>query len=1134
MKNFNPFHSPSRDWRKTLFHMKLTAVVLLCSVGALTASPTFSQTTRLDVSYRGTSLVSVLEDLQTRTGYYFVYFDGVVPGDVTVTASLSDASLEEVLAEVLTRNGLTYRINNSVIGIGKADEHARQQPAATRVTGTVVDERGRPVSGASVMVAGFATGTTSDPRGRFEITLPAGHNTLEVSYIGMATQRVEFSGQTHLTVTMTEASVEISDIVVTGMFERRKEGFAGSATIVGGDRIRQLGAGNPLRALGMIDPSFTIGTSNLSGSNPNAVSDYQMRGSASIGNYESYDASVLRGDLNSRPNQPLFVLDGIIGVDVTAIMDIDPEQIASITMLKDAAATVIYGSDAANGVVVVETLKPEAGRLKVTYNGKYGITWPDLNGYDLANAAEKLEIEKRAGYPETASTDPTAVWNYYNEIEKEVLRGVNTDWLAIPVRTVGTHRHAINFEGGDETLRYKIHLGANFSPGVMKQTGLDGQSGRVDLHYRTGKFQIINQTLLDYSKGRRESNYGSFSQYALMNPYYTPYDENGNLKRILDPQSLYIGEYNKRTFNPVYNTLYNMRNEFREFRVQEQLKLQWRPVEALRFDMDFMIAKTKGNTDVFKPSHHTDFALTTRPEEKGSYVQGRNDRDEWRLSLTASWNKLLGERHMLSAFGRWEINQRDAFRSSIEMTGFPNDKLSEIFTGTTYKSISGEQSMTRSVGAVFTGNYSYDRRYAADVSVRADAASQFGRDNRMAPFWSVGAKWSAHNEKFMSGAGFIDELILRASIGTTGSQDFNPWQSLQTYTFGNTMSSYTGSDVVGATLLALGNPDLKWQQTITRNLALDFTLWDGLFGARLEVYDRLTKNALLDFSLPPSVGFSTVKENLGEISNKGCEATVRFMPWRNTAQRAYWTLTLNGAYNRSTIEKISDAMKNMNDNIYSNADSDLTRPLPQYVDGMSSTAIWGVRSLGIDPQTGDEIYITRGGGYTTAWSAADRVIIGERRPDLSGNIISTLSWRDLTLTISAGYTFGGQIYNQTLADKVENANLRLNVDRRVLTGRWSQPGDVSPFKGLNGSDTRARTNATSRFVMDNNELRLSSVNLAYRLSSENYKFLRGIGMGSATVALYCEDVARLSTVRMERGINYPFARTVSMSLNLAF
>ncbi len=1000
-------------------------------------------------------------------------------------------------------------------------------------TGTVSDFAGIPIMGVSVEVKGTRNGTTTDGNGHFQLRVAEGA-TLVFSYVGMTTTEVVFTGQPRIDIKLEEMALTTREVVVTGIFERNKEGFTGSATTISGDQIRQLSSGNVLRALSMVDPSFQITTSNLAGSNPSAVPTYQMRGSSNMGDYAMDDVVVLRGDVKTRPNQPLFVLDGIIGVDATEVMDLDPEQIESITMLKDAAATVIYGSEAANGVVVVETRKPEPGQLRVTYNGKYGITWPDLSDYNLASAADKLEIEKRAGYPYEISQDPTAILNYYNEIEKEVLRGVNTDWLAIPVRTVGTHRHGITFEGGDPSLTYKINLGANFAPGVMKDTGLNGQSGRVDLNYRWGKIQIVNQTLLDYSKGQRESNYGSFAQYAQMNPYYTPYDANGGIKRILDPQNLYIGEYDDPTYNPVYNTMFDQLNEYTDLKIQQSLKLQYRPTNALRFDLDFLISKKKGTVDIFKPASLTEFPVTAKPEDKGRYTQEHNDEDEYRVMLTGSWNKLIRGKHMLSAYAMATVNEKRFYYSSLTMKGFTGSQISEVFMGQTYDMISGDESVTRSLGAVFTGNYAYDQRYAADFSVRADASSQFGTENRMAPFWSAGVRWNAHNEKFIENAKFIDELILRASIGTTGSQDFNPWQALQTYTYGNTLTSYTGSDVTGAVLYALGNPHLKWQQTMEKNLALDFTLWDGFFGARIEVYDKRTKNTLLDYSLPPSVGFTTVKENLGEISNKGYEITARFMPWRNVANRAYWTLSLNGGYNKSTIEKISEAMKALNDDIYANDASDLTKPLPQYVDGMSTTAIWGVESAGIDPQTGDEILVGRDGRYTNEWNAADRVKIGDKRPDFTGNITNTVSWRDLTLTVNAAYTFGGQIYNQTLADKIENANLRLNVDRRVLSDRWVEPGDVAKFKGINGSDQRARTNTTSRFVMKNNEFRITAVNLSYRLSADEYDFVRNTGMRYITVGVFCEDVARFSTVRMERGITYPFARTISMSLNLGF
>jgi TonB-linked SusC/RagA family outer membrane protein len=819
-------------------------------------------------------------------------------------------------------------------------------------------------------------------------------------------------------------------------------------------------------------------------------------------------------------------------------MDLDPEQIESITLLKDAAATVIYGSEAANGVVVVETKKPIPGRLRVTYNNRTGIVWADFSGYNLASARQKLDIEYLAGYPyETPPGDNlTEMRDYYNALERDVQGGINTDWLRIPVRTVVTQRHGINFEGGDQALRYKIHLGANFAPGVMKGTDLTGQTGRIDLHYLRGKFQIVNQTLLDFSRGNRMSNYGDFSDYSLMNPYLTPWDEYGNIRRILDPQSLNIGGYGRGTptLNPLYNTLYDLRNEFTELRMTESIRLEYRPINALRMDLDFTMTKGVGGTELFKPAQHNDYFSTIGPENRGSYSYTTSRNNSYRVSLTSSYHKLSDKVHLVSLFGRYTISERDLYNSTLRMTGFPNDKLSEIFMGTKYQNVSGAGSMSRALGLVFTGNYAYKQRYVADLSMRTDASSQFGRNNRYAPFWSAGVRWNGHNEDFVKQYTFFDEFIIRGSVGTTGSQDFQSWQALQTYSYNGHMTHYTGSDVVGTSLLALGNPNLKWQVTMNYNLGMDFTMFKGFFGARVEVYHKLTQNTLLDYTLAPSVGFNTIKENLGKISNKGYEFSARFMPWKNNAKRAFWNIVITGAHNKSTIEDIQDVLQARNEEIYS--ETDLTKPLPQYVNGASNTAIWGLKSAGIDPHTGEELFYTRDGTTTTEWDPRHRMIIGDRRATLAGSITSTFAYKNFNATLGSNYTMGGDIYNQTLADKVENANLRKNVDARVLTAnRWQFPGqENAQFKALDGSESRERTRVTSRFIELNNELRLTSLSLTYRLGAEEYQFVKRLGMSSASFGVFFEDVLRLSTVQREYGIYFPFARTISLTLNVAF
>ena len=1015
------------------------------------------------------------------------------------------------------------------------------------VTGIVTDAlTGEPLIGVNIVERGAypfnATATNID--GEFSLWVRNLSATLIVTSIGFNTAYIGVSDRTIIDIELHEATTEIDAVIVTGIFNRREPGFSGSAITVDREQILNLTASNPLRALEALAPGFSMVASNLSGSNPNAIPDFTVRGNASVGDFSPADAEFMRGDFATRTNQPLFVLDGIIGVSPTTIMDLDPEQIESITLLQDAAATAIYGSEAANGVVVITTRTPQAGRLRITYSGNFGIIWPDLSVYNLTNAAEKFEVEMRAGFLNTPPTpgNETAVRDRYNAIRRDILRGVNTDWLAQPLRSVLSHRHALNFEGGGQELRYNIRLGTNFSPGVIKGTGINAQSGSVDIHYRFNRFTIINQVFFNYSRGDRSSHWGHFSTYATLNPYFAPFDENGNIRRILDPQNLGIGaptgpEQSRPTLNPLYNTLYNFRDEFTELQIRENFRLQYRPTDALRLDLDFQLSHIVGTTSTFIPSHHNAFFFTPQPELRGSFTEQNSNSTDYRLSLTANYNRLFNNAHLISLHGRYTLNQRDRYNSSLQMLGFPNDQLSEIFLGTTFNRVSGAETRTRSLGFVFTGAYSYRDRYAADVSVRVDAASQFGANNRYAPFWSTGVRWNAHNEDFFRSrmGGIFNQFILRTSIGMVGSQDFSPWQALQTYTFAGTTHPYTSSHVVGATLLALGNPDLRWQQTLNQNVALDFSMFNDLFGARFEVYNRVTRNTLLDFSLAPSVGFNTVKENAGEISNRGYEFSVRVMPYRNIARRISWMVQVTGAYNRSTIERISEALERRNAEVFADASArDLTRPLPQFVPGMSTTAIWGMQSVGVDPQTGVEVFQTRGGDHTTVWHPRDLVVIGDRAPTLRGRLNSTFMFRDLTVTLSGAYSFGGDVYNQTLADRVENADLRNNVDRRVLTERWLEPGDVARFVGINGAINRPQTRTTSRFVMRENMFQVAAINATYRMSASDFDFLRQLGVSTAMIGVFSEDIFRLSTIKMERGIHFPFARSISMSLNLTF
>lgn len=1135
-------------YRKILLTMKLTLFLVCAFIFNLHAAVE-AQVQKVSLKLENVSVAEAIQQLKKQTKMDFFFSNKEVNVDQLISLDLHNVQLDEALQRLLGK-AYAYEFMDGIVII-KPLHQIQVTPPQQKISlkGTVKDVNGDPLPGVTVSIKGTSLGVATDIDGKWVLDIPEiKDRVLVFSFVGMKTQEILPGTRTEINVIMQEDAQEMEEVVITGIFKRNKEGFTGSATQVSGEEIKQLTSGNVLKALEMLDPGFKMNTSNIAGSNPNAVPDFQMRGQASLGNYEADDVVVLRGDVNSRPNQPLFVLDGVIGVSATTIMDLDPEQVESITLLKDAAATVIYGSEAANGVVVVETKAPAPGKLRFSYNGNYKLEWPDLSVYDLMNAEEKLRIEELAGYYQ--SKDNIGLQSYYNKLKQEVLRGVNTYWLAEPVQTAFAHRHGLTVEGGDKALRYKLYLGANMAPGVMKETNLDTKTGKIDLNYRYGKIMINNSLSIDYSNGTRESPYGSFQDYATVNPYYRKTDENGNVKQMLDDGKVgtdltinsWVGQYQKPILNPLYNKQFESKNESRSFQLREALKVEYTPLEALRLSLDFSLSRGDGTVEVFKSAAHNDFYDVKDPAEKGSYNWTKNENTSYRLRLSGSYNKVWGD-HLLSAYVSYSINENASKSNALSMKGFPNDKLSEVYMGTEYQNTSGSENTTRALAYIMTLNYAWKQRYAIDYSMSINASSEFGKNNRYAPFWSAGLRWNAEKENFIKSLGIFDELILRGTYGITGSQGFTPYQSLQMYTYSKLMQTYKGSDVVGTEIYGLGNPDLKWQQTQNYNVSLDFTMFQNIFSAKLEYYEKYTKNTLMDYSMAPSVGFSTMKENLGKISNKGYEISLRLRPYSDPSKQAYWDIMLNGSHNKSRIEEISNALKVMNEKQMAIADSDENadgtqrterKPLPRYENGYSQTTIWAVRSMGIDPQTGKEVFLTRDGQLTNEYSSIDQVPVGDTEPKLSGSVSTTFTYKGFSLTLAGQYHFGGQVFNSTLINKVENANLRLNADRRALYSRWQKPGDQVFFKAIDGNIYKTATKESSRFVMDNNEFYFSTVNLSYRADGRKFSWMKRLGLTSATVGLYMEDICRFSTVKMERGISYPFSRSVSMSLSLIF
>ena len=436
---------------------------------------------------------------------------------------------------------------------------------------------------------------------------------------------------------------------------------------------------------------------------------------------------------------------------------------------------------------------------------------------------------------------------------------------------------------------------------------------------------------------------------------------------------------------------------------------------------------------------------------------------------------------------------------------------------------SGTKSLSRMLGLTGNINYSFDNRYFVDASYRIDGSSEYGSDRKWAPFYSVGAGWNLHNEHFIK-AQWLNNLKLRASYGETGSQlssnsgAFTAYQHITDNKYANW---------VGAQLIGLGNPDLTWQKTKEVNLGIEWGLWNDRVKGSFDWYRKTTSNLLSYMNLPLSSGFASYMANIGEVRNQGWELSMSGYIIRNPKKHINWIVSGQLVYNKNEISKLSEAIKQQNEE-YLRQSVDVSS---LFFEGYPQNAIYAVRSLGIDPSTGQELFLDRNGQLTTTWDAGDKVYCGSAEPLYRGNIGSTLIWGKFTFNLSFSYYWGGYAYNQTLIDKVEVTKATIqqqNVDERVLSDRWFNPGDVTFFKRLSNE----ATHATSRYVMRDNVLQLQSAGIQYRWDNDWIK--KVIRCNAVIFALNANDLLYFGSIKRERGTAYPYSRNVMASVKLSF
>ena len=968
---------------------------------------------------------------------------------------------------------------------------------------------------------------TTDIDGKFSLSGVPADAVLSVEIMSYKTQEIRVADiKKDLKIYLEPDSQVLEESVVTGIFTRKKDSFTGSVQSMTSEDIKRVSNSNVVESLKNLDPSLLVLDNLEAGSNPNAMASMQIRGASTL----AAETSNLKSNFLAKANQPLFILDGF-ETTLEKVTDMDMNRVQSITILKDASAKAIYGSKGANGVIVIETKALTNDKSRVTYNGSLSIEAPDLTSYNLCNSLEKLDVERREGYYQNDdSFETVARQALYNERLKKALEGQDTYWLSKPLRLGIGQKHSVSIELGSKELRALATFSYNDTQGAMKGSFRDVISGNVNVAYRRGGWTFRNIMGISHMNSS-ESPWGNFNEYAVLNPYLTPYDEEGNLKKVLQMKDYTyngVSTFFGLVMNPMYNATIGTTDTSQYLAISDNFYAEYQFLKFLRLVARFGIDSQKTRTDEFKPGQHTDFYDTNEVLRRGSYEQSNGSYTTYSGDVSAQLNHNIAGKHDLFATLDWSISQTN-YEEIVNYTeGFPNSNMKSITFARQYATDmvpTGSDGLNRNLGALATAGYSYDNRYMADATIKGSASSVFGTKNHWGLFWSAGLAWNIHNERWMKDkVSWITQLKLRASLGSSGNQNYTSNVALPVYTY---YSSAYYSGFTGAALNNMANPELGWEEKMDYNVGIDFRTRS--LNVVLDAYIADTRNLVFSRTILPSTGFLSTNDNLGKVRNKGLEASVSWTFYRRGA--SYISLFSKTAINDNRVLEISDVLKSYNEQQQARAkETGMADPVIQYYDGMPLHSIWVVRSLGINSADGYEIFLDRNGNITTQWSPSNLYNAGSSDPLFNGNFGINGEVKGFGFSLTATFYGGGYLYNNTLLNKVENTTLENNVDRRVFSGRWAKAGDVAPFKAQSGIGG-AVTKATSRFVQKNDVLNLSSATLYYEFP---LRVISGLGLSRLRLSLYTNDIFTFSSIDIERGTSYPYARKFSFSVNASF
>ena len=1051
--------------------MKMIVLFLFVFISGVFAGNANSQETKVSISKNNKPIREILGEIERQTDYLFVYSEKEVDVNQRKTVNVSQQRVADVLSSLFRSTNVGYAMegHNIMLMAKTTQTDAAQQKR--HITGVVKDIKGETIIGANIMIKGTGTGVSTN------IDEAATGDELIVSFIGYLTQTIKIDSQKTLNIKLLEDTKTLEEVVVVGYTVQTKSAVTGSVAVVKADKLKDV---NTLEVGSMLQGKVSGVYVSGSSGEPGQASKIRIRG---------------KGTLNSSVS-PLWVVDGVI---VGEDPGLNPNEIDNISVLKDGSATALYGSRAANGVIVVTTKRGEYDANKYSVSVNAGVSLLSTGRLEMMNSQELYDYQKS--------------WNNQSWFTEELLKH-NTDWFKEASKP-GLYTNAnITYTGSSGRMRSFVMADYYREEGAIKDFTLDRFTFRSNNDVKfTDRFTM--STKISGSLSRTDSQQRSVYNTYLYLPWDFPYNEDGSIRSGQEQ------DWRGRDgINDMYDLQWNW-SRSKKLTVDGTINFNYQITDWLRFESNNYIRYISNRSESY-----TDKRSRSGQSDKGSLSNSNSLLTKQFTNQMIRFEKSFGK-HKVNALGAYEYTRHFYESTSAEGRGIqPGREILDVTTG--IKSIGGYKDAIATQSALFNANYDYDNRYMGQVSYRMDESSCFGKNNRMGHFFTVSGGWNIQNETFFESLReSVNQLKVRVSYGSLGNTPGAYYGHYPLY------SSMMYNDEVAYFPSQMGNADLSWEKCYTTNIGIDARFFDR-FGVTIDLYNKNTSDLLYYAPLPNISGYTGQYKNVGAINNKGLEISLNADVIRTS--KFQWTSDFNIGFNRNRVTELYGGKPEL-------------KGLKRLEEGRDMDE-WYLREwAGVDPANGSPLWYTtdENGKRTTtnSYNKADRVYCGSAAPKFTGGWMNSFSYKGFTLTANFDFVYGNLLYNQSreLLDS-DGAYADYN-SMKLKSGwkRWEKEGDIATHpKAINGGNKNSNK-SSSRYLEKGNYFSLRNLSLGYSIPE---KLCGKLGLQRVNVSCSADNLFTLtpfsgvspqlsdSSTDGYAGTIYPLSRRIVLGLNVSF